>query len=430
MSGGKYMRDPFSKKTVRFSMILLISILLIGLLAPVLSNEKPFYVKYKGANLFPALSWKGHTTIKNTVTQEEEKIVYSTIDWKSVEKESVIWCPIPYSPGRSDWSNAGFRSPLEKQVDFSGKSELPLRFRHWLGTTKTGADVLSGIIHGTRISLTVGIFSMALSGLIGILLGLTAGYFGDQKFRVSKVGVGIAILIGIPVSYFYCLYMNIGNLSTLLSSSILFFTIVLILLLLLMVVIIYIFYLAGKFLGGIFNFRSTMFLRIDGIISRCIEVFNSIPRIVLIITLSAVARPSLINLILIIGLTSWTEIARLVRAEMLFVRESEFMQSAEASGISMFRQIFRHALPNVLAPATTAILLGIASAILTESALSFLGIGVPVDIVTWGSLLNESRQNFNAWWLVIFPGLAIFTTLSTLTILGDALREKLIRRKN
>ena len=134
------------------------------------------------------------------------------------------------------------------------------------------------------------------------------------------------------------------------------------------------------------------------------------------------------SLILIIGLTSWTEIARLVRAEMLKTRESEFMQSAEASGISMTRQIFRHALPNVLAPALTAITLGAASAILIESGLSFLGVGVPADVVTWGSLLNEGRQNFDAWWLVAFPGFAIFITVASLNLLGDALNEMLKNR--
>jgi len=130
-----------------------------------------------------------------------------------------------------------------------------------------------------------------------------------------------------------------------------------------------------------------------------------------------------LTLVLIIGFTSWTEIARLVRAEMLKVRVSEFMLSAEASGIKIIRQVFRHALPNVIIPAITAITLGVASAILTESALSFLGVGVPADVVTWGSLLNEGRQNFSAWWLVVFPGIAIFTTVAAINILGDALSD-------
>ena len=104
------------------------------------------------------------------------------------------------------------------------------------------------------------------------------------------------------------------------------------------------------------------------------------------------------------------------------------MQSAEASGISMTRQIFRHALPNVLAPALTAITLGAASAMLIESGLSFLGVGVPADVVTWGSLLNEGRQNFDAWWLVAFPGFAIFITVASLNLLGDALNEMLKNR--
>ena len=131
----------------------------------------------------------------------------------------------------------------------------------------------------------------------------------------------------------------------------------------------------------------------------------------------------MVNLMIIIGLTAWTGIARLTRAEFLRVSTMEYIQAAKSLGISEFRIIFKHALPNALAPALVAIAFGVASAILIESSLSFLGIGVPPSTVTWGSLLNLGREQFTAWWLLVFPGLAIFITVTVYNLLGEGLRD-------
>ena len=416
-----------TRKSMRYAGYFLILLLLLAVFASLLCNEKPLYVRYKGVNLFPALSWSGYADIKNGDTGGIERLVYSTVNWRELPKENVIWCPVIFSPGKSDWQNADYRSPFAKQYySQQGRTEeVKLSQRHWLGTTKTGADVLSGIIHGTRISLSIGIFSMIIAGFIGILLGATAGFFGDQKVQVSASGLFFGIFTGLPLSCFYGIYLNRisfipGNLPWVIS--VILFTLYF---LLATGGCLYLTYRLGKLLGHLVNFNRQSYLHIDQFISRGIEIFNSIPRIVLIITLSAIARPSVPTLILVIGFTSWTGIARLVRAEMLRVRESEYLQSAEASGIGVVRRVFRHALPNVLLPAITAITLGVASAILTESALSFLGIGVPADVVTWGSLLNEARQNFGAWWIVVFPGLAIFSTVTAINIFGNAFNEGL-----
>jgi peptide/nickel transport system permease protein len=127
----------------------------------------------------------------------------------------------------------------------------------------------------------------------------------------------------------------------------------------------------------------------------------------------------------IIGLTGWTGIARLTRAEFLRVSNLEYIQAAKSMGFKEFRIIFLHALPNALAPALVSIAFGVASAILIESSLSFLGVGVPPTTVTWGSLLNSGREQYNAWWLVIFPGLAIFLTVTVYNLLGEGLRDAL-----
>ena len=128
---------------------------------------------------------------------------------------------------------------------------------------------------------------------------------------------------------------------------------------------------------------------------------------------------------IIIGITGWTRIARFTRAELLRIRSLEYDQAAQSLGFSNIRTIFKHALPNSLAPVFVSIAFGIASAILIEASLSFLGIGVPDDIVTWGALLNLGRQNLEAWWLIIYPGMAIFITITIYNMIAESLRDAL-----
>lgn len=423
----RFLKRFVRRRTIRLAAFFLMFITVVASLADVLSNEKPIYVKYRGAHLFPALSLRGYAEIENNDSMGSQRLVYANVKWRELKKEKVIWCPVVFSPGKSDLLNSPFKSPFDYQTYAeNGKmNEADFRKRHWLGTTKTGADVLSGIIHGARVSLIIGVCSMVIAGLTGILLGAMAGFFGDHRIQLSKPGLFAGIIMGLQLAWFYGVSLPIRYFPQIQNTSFLSIAALFLLAILLIALCIFIAYFLGKVAGRLFKMNGQAFLHVDQFISRGIEIFNSIPRIVLIITLSAIARPSVTNLVLIIGLTSWTDIARLVRAEMLKVRSAEYILSAEASGITMIRQVYRHALPNVVIPAITAITLGIASAILTESALSFLGIGVPADVVTWGSLLNEGRQNFSAWWLVAFPGLAIFCTVTAFNITGDALSESI-----
>lgn len=167
---------------------------------------------------------------------------------------------------------------------------------------------------------------------------------------------------------------------------------------------------------------------VDIIISRLIELFLNFPTLFLIITIVAFFQDqspdALIFLVmLVIGLTGWMGIARLTRGEVLRVRNMEYVAAADALGFSANRVIFRHVLPNSLAPVLVAVAFGIASAILTEAALSFLGFGVPPTVVTWGSMLSEARGNVYAWWLGIFPGFMIFLTVLSYNLIGDGLRD-------
>ena len=172
-------------------------------------------------------------------------------------------------------------------------------------------------------------------------------------------------------------------------------------------------------------FTTEVTVPVDSIISRGIELLNSIPRLILIITVTAVMERSLTIIMVIIGVTGWTRIARFTRAELLRVKSLEFIQASKSLGFSSARTIFKHALPNALAPVFVSIAFGIASAILIESGLSFLGIGVPDDVVTWGSLLNLGRGNIEAWWLILFPGIAIFLTITIYNMIAEASRDAL-----
>ena len=164
---------------------------------------------------------------------------------------------------------------------------------------------------------------------------------------------------------------------------------------------------------------------VDILVTRLIEIIVSIPTLVLILAVVSVTQPSILNVMLVIGFLRWTGIARFVRAELLRVRRLEYIEAATALGFSKMRAMFKHAIPNALSPVFIAVAFGIASAILIESFLSFLGIGVPAEVITWGKLLAIARTAPSAWWLAIFPGFAIFITVTLFNLIGEGLTDAL-----
>ncbi|MBC8047195.1 MAG: ABC transporter permease, partial [Fimbriimonadaceae bacterium] len=403
----RYAWQQFKKnKPAYVSIYILLVLIVIALFAPLLANERPLYCKYKGEILFPAFSFRNNYEIK-TDDGKTEKIQLDIADWKQREFDNVIWAPVTYSPGKSDRLNANYTGPRDEQKFRDSKGEIinmPARFRHILGTTSTGDDVMAGLIHGARISLTIGFISMGIASIIGLLLGSIAGYFGDSKLITSR-GRYWTVIIGIFVAWFYAFHTRSYIISDAISKSAINMIGQVIISIFIFCIILFLFSVLGKFAGKIKWLNKKVTIPADAIVSRTIEIIHSIPVFILIISLAAIAKPSLVNIMIIIGLTSWTGIARFTRAEFLRIRNLEYIQSAKALGYTEAKTILKHALPNGLAPALVTIAFGIASAILIESSLSFLGIGVPPGTITWGSLVNEGRANFNAWWLVIFPGL-------------------------
>ncbi len=396
--------------------------------------------------------------------ETKDSVSYTSINWKLWEEkewiENVIYAPITYSPQSQNFINSDYKDPwkygtyknLTKKLNTSienGESEKTIskikdeikdvqkhinhkgdtvdisnRHRHVLGTGPNGRDLASGLIHATRISLSIGIISMGIAALIGIILGALSGFFGDDRLKMRRIKYYFTLL-----GIFFGLYYGYGSRKYIISQGfsnpeisafkeiMISFGVV--------ILIIIIFRLISRIITNKW-LNKEVSVPVDAFVSRGIELLNSIPRLLLIITVSAVMKErSLFIIMAIIGLTSWTGIARFTRAELLRIRNLEYIQASSALGFSSIRTIFKHALPNALAPVFVSIAFGIASAILIESSLSFLNIGVPTEQVTWGSLLNLGRQNTEAWWLIIFPGIAIFLTITVYNMIAEASRDAL-----
>lgn len=165
---------------------------------------------------------------------------------------------------------------------------------------------------------------------------------------------------------------------------------------------------------------------VDSVLMRLTDIFLCIPTFLLILMVIAFVGPSIVNIMVVIGLTSWTDVARLVRGEILSLKEREFIQAARVIGMSHSRIILRHLLPNAMGPVLVVATMGIGGAILVESALSFLGLGVQPPTPSWGNMLEEGKEHLtDAWWLITFPGLAIFLTVLGYNLLGEGLRDYL-----
>jgi peptide/nickel transport system permease protein len=179
----------------------------------------------------------------------------------------------------------------------------------------------------------------------------------------------------------------------------------------------------GLILGSVAGYKGGP---VDATIMRFVDLMLVFPSLFLLLAVLAFLPPSIWTIMGVIGLTSWMRVARLVRAEFLSLKEREFVLWSHAIGASGYRIIWRHILPNAMAPVLVAMTLGIPHAILTESALSFLGLGVPPPSATWGNILNEGKDTIEiAWWLSFYPGLAILLTVLAYNLFGEGIRDAL-----
>ncbi|MEM9822398.1 MAG: ABC transporter permease [Bacteroidota bacterium] len=402
-------RRQFAKNRLAvWSLRILYVIVFIALFGDFIANEKPFYCQIDGQTHYPifksyAVDW-GWSTWEVQFLQK---------DWSDHDYETAWFPLIPYSPLTQDRKNSSFKSP------FGPQEVASKRYWHWMGTDLLGRDILSGMIHGTRVAMMVGIIAMSVAAFLGILLGGFAGYFGDEQLRMSR-GRMILLIPAFLFALFYAFmarsyWLMEGDFSVEIFKSMAWFLLVFLS-----------FQLLSSLLKFIPFFRKQLAFPADILVMRLIEIFQSIPTLfILLAVLAIIESNSIFNVMLIIGLVSWTNIARFVRSELLRVRSLEFVEAGRALGFSEWRIVLRHAIPNALSPVLITIAFGIAGAILAEASISFLGIGIPVTEVTWGQLLNVARTNPQAWWLAVFPGLAIFITVTVFNLLGEGLTDAL-----
>jgi peptide/nickel transport system permease protein len=179
----------------------------------------------------------------------------------------------------------------------------------------------------------------------------------------------------------------------------------------------------GIIIGSVSGFYGG---KVDAVLMRFVDIMLAFPTFFLILAVIAILEPSIFTIMAVIGVTSWMDVARLVRAEFLTLKERDFVDAARAVGVSNRRLIFRHILPNALSPVLVSATFGVAGAILVESGLSFLGLGVQPPDPSWGNILTSGKDNIEvAWWLSVYPGLAILITVLSYNLVGEGLRDAL-----
>jgi peptide/nickel transport system permease protein len=284
--------------------------------------------------------------------------------------------------------------------------EVPPLGVYLLGTDELGRDVFARMLQGAWVSLTVGFVAVGIAVFIGILLGGLAGYYGQNPIRVGEVLIAVLVV---------WMALGWGKLST---------SILVVLALAAMAIAAVLVVQRHSDSRGLLHGLRAQFLSVDMVITGLIDIMLCFPSFFLILTVVALLPASIYNIMVIIGLTSWMGAARFVRAEFLSLREQDFVAAARALGVSDWRIIFRHMVPNAIAPVLVSATIGIAGAILTEAGLSFLGFGVPPPHATWGNILSDGKNYlFDAPWLTFIPGIAILVVVLSFNLFGEGLRD-------
>lgn len=310
-----------SRRTQRVALWLVGALIVIALLADFLASSLPILLRLDGTTYwFPNVTEPAALRAWDNVRLAEEM---GEGDW-------AVYPLVRYGPRYNDFAG-GLEHPA------------PPSDRHHLGTDAAGRDVLSRMIHGTRIALLVGVIAVSIYVFLGVVLGASAGYLGGSW---------------------------------------------------------------------------------DALVNRLVEVMLSFPPLFFILTIQGLLpKTNIWILMLVIGVTQWTHVCRLVRAEVLRVSALDYVTSAKALGAGHGRTIVRHILPNALGPVLVVASFGIAGAVLTEASLTFLGFGTDIDTPSWGQLLKEARESDYRWWLTLYPGLALFATVTLFNVVGEGLRD-------
>ena len=295
----------------------------------------------------------------------------------------------------------------EPNVKSLQPAEVPTFGIYLFGTDDLGRDVFARMLQGAWVSLTVGFVAVGISVLVGIMMGGIAGYFGQGHIRVNHIIITFilftgAVLLAIGISYWGVAFLVIGHIC----------------------IALVVFSRIARPKHVLPGWLRKGAISIDTVIMRTVDIMLCFPSFFLILTVVALLPASMYNIMIVIGLTSWMGTTRFVRAEFLSLREQDFVTAAKALGVGNFRIIFRHMMPNAVAPVLVSSTIGIATAILTEAGLSFLGFGVPPPHATWGNILSDGKRFiFDAPWLTFIPGIAILIVVLCFNLFGEGLRD-------
>ena len=376
-----------NSRSARLAWCFLFVVALIAVFGPLISNEKPYYCKLDGQVYFPIFS---------NVTEAGLSVIHpdhSPVSWKTTTFESIWRAPISYSPNTIDLNTGTFKRP---GIIHTGT----WHYTHWLGTDAIGRDVLAGMIRGCRVSLLIGIGSMLLALLIGVPLGACAAWWGNKDWRISYAQ--LFILIGtILFAILVCFFPISFWMRMILSISVIMLGLLLF-----------------KKLEAAHRGRAS--IPLDQMVMGAISIIDGFPGLFLILVLVAIVpAKGWVVVMLTIALLRWPSMARYMRAEVFKMKETNYIKAAQILNMPSFQILRKQVIPFAFRPVMISFVFGVSTAILAESSLSFLGIGLPAEEINWGRLLAQSRNHFDAWWLVVFPGLAIFLTLLSLYTIGN-----------
>ncbi len=315
-------------KRALFSLIIFTSLLMIALFAPIIANDKPIYVSYKGMPYYPLSEYVSDKDLGGILPTRADFIDPYTQE-QIKNHASVIWPLILWGPDTIDYyAEEPFPSPPSA--------------RHLLGTDDQGRDVLARLIYGFQISILFGLSLTFLSSVIGIFIGAIQGYFGGKT---------------------------------------------------------------------------------DLIIGRILEIWGSLPQLFILIIISGLITPGFWSLLFILLLFSWTSLTGVVRAEFLKTRNLEYVKAAKILGVSDWRIMWRHILPNAMVATITYAPFILAGSIVSLSALDFLGLGMPVGTAGLGDLIRQGKENLQAPWIGITAFVSMAVILSLLLFIGEGIRD-------
>lgn len=378
--------------SMKASLMFLAFVFVIAILAPFIANERPYYCKLDGKTYYPVFSGISESTLSSLHPQR------SPVDWRKTDFDRIIYAPVPYSYHSID-SEAGAMLPPFKIV------RDPIKFNHWLGTDIAGRDVLAGMIRGCRISLLIGFGSMLLALLIGVPLGSLGAYWGNRNWKISWLLILPVIIMMALIIYTVWLPATL-KIKSFMLIAISFFTLA-----------------SAKIIYKLKTKKIAV--PVDRLLMGTITIIDSFPGLfIVMILLVIIPVKGWLIVLLSIALLRWPVMARYMRAEVFKMKESNYIKAAQISNLPHSYILMKHIIPYAIRPVMISFIFGVSSAILAESSLSFLGIGLPADELNWGRLLSQSRNHFDAWWLVFFPGCAIFFTLLSLYTIGNELESR------